>query len=528
MKAKTKARTRRSVGASINTTKKTSLKALRNNSGKSKKSATTTKYKYSSVKDMFRTMKRKQQRQTNKKENETTATNTQSTNPISPTPGPASNTLVLPPPVFLALPQPSQSTTSQQSTPRIAIRRNLFGIRLNHDQLNRDLKQIWQEQIEKQKVQWNFDFEKLQPVGSEEEEATERCSAKIITRTRTRTRSSSTGEKLTAGEQNASSSNESGADTSIVDKRYQWKRVSTQLSTPGRPTSINRLKNPTEAPVRRKQPSSPMTPTPMTPTHSSNLLRNLTRINSSSSFGMAISALEPKEVDSEFPHEYNNHESSIYVYDEGESGEEDEEEYDEALAVPRFYKYQRIFKLNEIKRRNSSLPTSSMVLYQHKATNTSPSSSTTSNSTAVKLEPIFNKTTANRNESKQIRNAKIAASIGSVLNRNQQKQVRGKVLKSKLSRNKSTSSSAIRNLKAPSQGLIITFSENRKDTLRSAHNSSSPADENSDLTSNAILASQHKTTNVGGFGKQLKQQSILGNIFVYLFFNSNDFIFLIL
>ncbi|RNA11547.1 hypothetical protein BpHYR1_048207 [Brachionus plicatilis] len=48
---------------------------------------------------------------------------------------------------------------------RSIIKRNLFGIRLNHDQLNRDLAQMWKEQMEKQKQQWNFDFERLRPVN---------------------------------------------------------------------------------------------------------------------------------------------------------------------------------------------------------------------------------------------------------------------------------------------------------------------------------------------------------------------------
>lgn len=64
---------------------------------------------------------------------------------------------------------PKQVTTkssSNLSTVESSIKRNLFGIRLNHDQLNRDLKEMWKEQIEKQKLQWNFDFEKLRPVGA--------------------------------------------------------------------------------------------------------------------------------------------------------------------------------------------------------------------------------------------------------------------------------------------------------------------------------------------------------------------------
>lgn len=43
--------------------------------------------------------------------------------------------------------------------------RNLFGIRLNQDQLTRDLTTIWKDQVERQKRNWNFDFETLQPIN---------------------------------------------------------------------------------------------------------------------------------------------------------------------------------------------------------------------------------------------------------------------------------------------------------------------------------------------------------------------------
>lgn len=62
-------------------------------------------------------------------------------------------------------PSCSSITSSPIKSDRSIIKRNLFGIRLNHDQLNRDLKEMWKEQIERQKQQWNFDFEKLKPVS---------------------------------------------------------------------------------------------------------------------------------------------------------------------------------------------------------------------------------------------------------------------------------------------------------------------------------------------------------------------------
>ena len=43
-------------------------------------------------------------------------------------------------------------------------RRNLFGIRLNHDQLKQDLKDMWKDQIDRQTQNWGFDFENLKPI----------------------------------------------------------------------------------------------------------------------------------------------------------------------------------------------------------------------------------------------------------------------------------------------------------------------------------------------------------------------------
>lgn len=44
------------------------------------------------------------------------------------------------------------------------LKRNLFGVSLNHDQLKQDLNSMWKEQLEIQRVKWNFDFESLKPV----------------------------------------------------------------------------------------------------------------------------------------------------------------------------------------------------------------------------------------------------------------------------------------------------------------------------------------------------------------------------
>lgn len=63
-----------------------------------------------------------------------------------------------------------QSTPKTENVPRPAVnpnlKRNLFGVSLNQDQLKQDLHSMWKEQIEVQKVKWNFDFETLKPIES--------------------------------------------------------------------------------------------------------------------------------------------------------------------------------------------------------------------------------------------------------------------------------------------------------------------------------------------------------------------------
>lgn len=63
-----------------------------------------------------------------------------------------------------------QSTPKSDKAPRPTInanlKRNLFGVSLNHDQLKQDLHSMWKEQIQVQNVKWNFDFETLKPIES--------------------------------------------------------------------------------------------------------------------------------------------------------------------------------------------------------------------------------------------------------------------------------------------------------------------------------------------------------------------------
>lgn len=63
----------------------------------------------------------------------------------------------------------SLQATSRSASPVLSsTRRNLFGIRLNHDQLAQDLKDMWQESIDRQTQNWGFDFQKLKPIEVED------------------------------------------------------------------------------------------------------------------------------------------------------------------------------------------------------------------------------------------------------------------------------------------------------------------------------------------------------------------------
>ena len=60
--------------------------------------------------------------------------------------------------------QRSPSPAHSQQHQQLNTRRNLFGIRLNHDQLQQDLTEMWKEQVDRQNQNWGFDFQKLKPL----------------------------------------------------------------------------------------------------------------------------------------------------------------------------------------------------------------------------------------------------------------------------------------------------------------------------------------------------------------------------
>lgn len=82
---------------------------------------------------------------------------------------------------MLGIEQPAAATTTntttnnnpasdqQQAPPQIVnpIKRNLFGCRLDHEQLHADLQQMLAEQRRVKSAQWSFDFDALRPIESD-------------------------------------------------------------------------------------------------------------------------------------------------------------------------------------------------------------------------------------------------------------------------------------------------------------------------------------------------------------------------
>jgi len=286
--------------------------------------------------------------------------------------------------------QPDQATTAAPgvgdvpattpASPVVAsVRRNLFGIRLNHDQLKQDLNDMWKDQIDRQNQSWGFDFQKLKPLDNKDSKSSE---------------------------------------------RFEWTKVQTRL---------NPFYNETGK------------------LNQSNKNKSLDLLK------LTFLFLLNKDVKSA-------------VFDKEELTEEEyeteEEEYDDALAVPTFYKYQRRAKLNA--EHNNRLKFIQLAAKS--------STATTIKKPAVKKTP---------------------ASTGQKTRRKQTRTVTPKVQKS----------------------LIITFSENRKDTLRSSASKSLAG--MFEASSNSVQARiQTATTTIttttttsdnasSAFRQPMKQQSLL-------------------
>ena len=263
-------------------------------------------------------------------------------------------------------------------------RRNLFGIRLNHDQLKQDLKEMWKEQIERQKREWNFDFEKLKPISS--------------------------------------SSSHSSSSNNL---RFEWNKVNTKTSQV---------------------------------------------VSSSLPGSIVLSTFDQDEIEQRGVRRRvisgERRRTNYSDHEEDEQDSEEEEEDDEALAIPTFYKYQRRQKLNEEQNRLKFMFTFSS---PRMTKSNASSSSVIIPSSAIK-----------KNVKKVFKTAKKGPNL---VPSNKSKI---KVLKNVQHQTPGTS--------GESKNLIITFSENRKDTLRSAVSSATPKSNTiSAFLQKSVKKSQHES-----------------------------------
>jgi len=233
------------------------------------------------------------------------------------------------------------ASSSRSASPCLTLKnnakRNLFGIRLNHEQLKQDLKDMWSDQVERQKQMWNFDFEHLKPLDQ------------------------------------SSVSNSSNVNTDENTTRFQWSQMSTKC---------NQF-------YGEKDASS----------------HTLATFNKS---------------------ELNDTEDY-----------ETEEEEDDALVVPMFYKYQRRAKMNDEQNR--------LKIIQLGSSSSSSNAFTKLNNSGKSIVSTKKRVTRSNNKNMNANN-----NIGG-----------SKKLHKPQARRPSLTMSVQSN-------LIITFSENRKDTLRSA------------------------------------------------------------
>ena len=336
-------------------------------------------------------------------------------------------------------------------------RRNLFGIRLNHDQLKQDLKDMWRDQIEQQKQRWNFDFETLRP---------------------TTTTAASTAHKgLIAASSTASSS------STDQSERFKWTRVT--YYTPGLPASSS----------------------------------------------MAPSGFDRAEL-------FNNSQGDY----EEEYESDTEQEEDDALAMPQFYKYQRRLKFNDepsrIKmmtitvsqaptRKSPTIPvtTTTTTEVEAKKSELSAESTLETKANPMTFEPIFKMALKNSQPSTVVVEKKAAeTSKKSTTNKTTTTTIRRpKAIKRPQPQANSSQQPSLA-LSPSTQNLIITFSENRKDTLRSASsnhgNAPAPAPATALTLTNTkvkLTAREGETAFVSAVKavqpttETLKQQSLLGN-----------------
>jgi hypothetical protein len=308
------------------------------------------------------------------------------------------------------------------------IKRNLFGIRLNHEQLKEDLKEMWKEQMEQKKYKWNFDFEKLKPTSTKQ-----------------------------------------SASSSSALNGFKWTRVNTRIVN----TNTQSFPNVDE---------------------------------------MQISAFNQDELVFMLKKKEHNQATNDMIDDE--MTDEEEEEEDEALAIPQFYKYQRKLKLNEnqqIKRLNEekkkklSEEMNNLLMNKHKL----------QQQTALKKNVKGTKVTNSRKSNKvtlnkinKITQTQQPSSNSIHANQTAEQSCPTLIRKPKPVKRMNQTSLI---LSPSTQNLIITFSENRKDTLRSAvHNHSLARSCNSAFEKAKQQPQENQmATNSTASNDNMKQQTLL-------------------
>ena len=273
----------------------------------------------------------------------------------------------------------STPINEQSSSPKPPTKRNLFGIRLNHDQLKEDLKEMVKEQMESKKYKWNFDFETLKPLANRS--------------------SSNTSLGASASQQSKTSRKLFSNDRQdAANIRFKWAKVNTLYST--------------------------------------------------SDKEMGASSFDKDEL-AYSARKYN------YNFNLSDDDNDEEEEDDDALAIPQFYKYQRQMKLNEDRNRLKYLNLNCAELKSNR-----PSSALSERIESTRsFEPIFKFAMT-----KQKSTSPTAATTQPKAKKTTVKKA-NKVVKPKAVKRTNQGSLV---LSPSTQNLIITFSENRKDTLRSA------------------------------------------------------------
>lgn len=295
------------------------------------------------------------------------------------------------------------------------IKRNLFGMRLNHDQLKDDLNKMWKEQVDRQKLKWNFDFDSLKPLH----DATNHAKSKSVAAANQVDQENSTSNFKWTKVKTTDQENANIVNKLARTSRESIAHVTSKFSEYSR-TTLDRK----ELSLARKPKQQP---------------RNFEIFNDFKQRNMK-------------PH-------CQVVHVDAESSEEEE---DEALAVPQFYKYQRRLKINEQKHRQLMSIDRTPLKVEATINRTPVKSEST-----ILFEPIFKiapKTACSAASTPlKTKSTKTATTPKSTA-----------LVKPKPVKRDNTQTT----LSPNTQNLIITFSENRKDTLRSAAAKPSNIDSN--------------------------------------------------